>query len=310
MTRNRLLMPAVVALAIAMASGSAFAQSNRDDRQNRSRARSTTAPAASGQNRGAERGQSRGVAVRRAAPGTNEARASEAGPRGQTTSSNGPATSSRPANRNGQAAGNGGFATSARPRNGRGQTSSGGFATNARPRNGNGQTANNGGFATSARPGNRGGQGNNAGFATSRRYDNRGGDARYGNPGYGYDRGRSGYAWRSRIRYGLGVSVFAGRPFAFRFDYGWRPSFTYRYPIRYGVAYGGMSFLLDPDYAEVYIDGLFVGIARDFGGQPVPVAAGFHRIELYAPGFEPVAFDINVFPGQVIPYRGSLYPIY
>ena len=40
------------------------------------------------------------------------------------------------------------------------------------------------------------------------------------------------------------------------------------------------------------------------------VAAGYHRIELYAPGFEPVAFDINVMPGQVIPYRGSLYPVY
>jgi hypothetical protein len=37
---------------------------------------------------------------------------------------------------------------------------------------------------------------------------------------------------------------------------------------------------------------------------------GFHRIELYAQGFEPVAFDINVFPGQVILCRGSLYPVY
>jgi hypothetical protein len=121
-----------------------------------------------------------------------------------------------------------------------------------------------------------------------------------------YDRN----AWRSRIRLGLGLSIFAGRPFGFRFDYGWRPRFDYRYQMRPGAAYGGMSFLLNPDYAEVYIDGDFVGIARDFGGQPVPVAVGYHRIELYAQGFEPVAFDINVFPGQVIPYRGSLGPSY
>jgi hypothetical protein len=80
--------------------------------------------------------------------------------------------------------------------------------------------------------------------------------------------------------------------------------------MRPGLAYGGISFLLNLDYAEVYTDGEFVGIARDFGGQPMPVAVGLHRIELYARGFEPVAFDISVFPGQVIPYRGSLYPVY
>jgi hypothetical protein len=48
--------------------------------------------------------------------------------------------------------------------------------------------------------------------------------------------------------------------------------------MRPGLAYGGMSFLLNPDFAEVYIDGEFVGIARDVGGQPVPVAVGFHRL--------------------------------
>jgi hypothetical protein len=121
-----------------------------------------------------------------------------------------------------------------------------------------------------------------------------------------YDRN----AWRSRLRFGLGLSIFAGSPFRFHFDYGWRPGFDYRYQMRSGVSYGGMSFLLNPDYAEVYIDGNYVGIARDFGGQPVPVAVGFHRIELYAPDFEPAAFDINVYPGQVIPYRGSLVQVY
>jgi hypothetical protein len=125
-------------------------------------------------------------------------------------------------------------------------------------------------------------------------------------PGYGWNHGNP-YPWRSHIRFGLGVSVFAGSPFRFLFHYGWRPSFPYHYQMYRGVAYGGMSFLLDPDWAEVYIDGVYVGVVRDFGGQPVPVAAGFHRIELYAPGFEPVGFDVNVLPGQVIPYRGTLY---
>jgi hypothetical protein len=170
-------------------------------------------------------------------------------------------------------------------------------------------------------------RGDNRGYDTRReenwrtnapRYDNRRDYGRYDNRG-DYGRYGSGYrrygsfnrnAWRGRTFLGLGVSIFAGRPFSFRFDYGWRPNFAYYYPMRSGLAYGGMSFLLDPDYAEVYIDGEFVGIARDFGGQPVPVAVGYHRIELYASGYAPVAFDITVRPGQVIPYRGSLYPGY
>jgi hypothetical protein len=71
-----------------------------------------------------------------------------------------------------------------------------------------------------------------------------------------------------------------------------------------------MSFLIDPDEAEIYVDGVFIGRAYEFGGQPVPVGAGYHRVEIYAPGFEGVVYDVNVLPGQVIPYRGSLVPAY
>ena len=131
--------------------------------------------------------------------------------------------------------------------------------------------------------GNNARQNENRGY-DARRNDNRGYDARrdnswqYSNRDYRWRGSYDRNAWRSRIRFGLGISIFSGRPFSFRFDYGWRPGFNYRYPMRPGVAYGGMSFLLNPDDAEVYIDGAFVGIARDFGGQPVPVAVGFHRL--------------------------------
>ena len=149
------------------------------------------------------------------------------------------------------------------------------------------------------------GRSDNRGYSSGR-YDNRS----YSNRGFRSYGSYNRDAWRGRVRFGLGLSIFSGRPFAFRFDYGWRPSFSYYYSMQPGLAYGGMSFLLDPDYAEVYIDGQFVGIARDFGGQPVPVAVGYHRIELYADGYEPSAFDIQVLPGQVIPYTGNLYPAY
>jgi len=137
----------------------------------------------------------------------------------------------------------------------------------------------------------------------NRRYDNRG----YTHGGYGYGGyGYRSYVWRPGLHFGLGISIFAGQPYRFRFDYGWAPSYAYRFPMRQGIGYGGMSFLIDPDDAAVYVDGQFIGIARDFSGQPVPLAAGMHRIELQAEGRDPVMFDVSVRPGQVIPYRGSL----
>ena len=140
----------------------------------------------------------------------------------------------------------------------------------------------------------------------NRRYDNRGhaygGAYGYGYGGYGY----RPYVWRPGLYFGLGISIFAGQPYGFRFDYGWAPSYAYRFPMRQGIGYGGMSFLIDPDEAAVYVDGQFIGIARDFNGQPVPLAAGMHRIGLQAEGRDPVMFDVSVRPGQVIPYRGSL----
>jgi hypothetical protein len=146
----------------------------------------------------------------------------------------------------------------------------------------------------------------------SRQYNTRSYNSRaysyggYGNyGGYGY----RPYLSRSYVRFGLGISIFAGRSYGFRFDYGWAPPYAYRFPMRSGIGYGGMSFLIDPDVAAVYVDGQFIGIARDFDGQPVPLAAGLHEIELQAEGCEPVMFDITVRPGQVIPYRGSLMPI-
>ena len=135
----------------------------------------------------------------------------------------------------------------------------------------------------------------------NRRYDNR----VYAYGGYGY----RPYISRPRVRFGLGISIFAGRPYGFRFDYGWATPYAYRFPISRGIGYGGMSFLIDPDDTAIYVDGEFIGIARDFDGQPVPLAAGLHEIELQAEWYEPVVFDINVRPGQVIPYRGSLMPI-
>jgi hypothetical protein len=75
-------------------------------------------------------------------------------------------------------------------------------------------------------------------------------------------------------------------------------------------AAGGLSFEITPPEAGVYVDGLYVGTVGEFTPDqpPLPLAPGRHHIEVSWPGFHTVAFDVDILPGQVIPYRGSLLP--
>ncbi|MEI6667465.1 MAG: hypothetical protein WCP29_04850 [Acidobacteriota bacterium] len=138
-------------------------------------------------------------------------------------------------------------------------------------------------------------------------YGYRTGGGRYSNrDGYGY-----GYGYRSHDSLSwrllrLGLEIFVGDPYDYRFDDRWTPRYGHRFTLRRGFGYGGMSFLVDPDDTAIYIDRQFIGVASDFDGEPVPLEAGYHEVELRASGCQPVLFDITVRPGQVIPYRGSL----
>jgi hypothetical protein len=287
MRLQRFTTPAALVLAITMAATTAFAQNGNEGRR-RSRDKANR-EAASDQSSNGSRGE---VAVRRSAPRDDSARASGA-VAGRASDTRGYSTgaSGMPGNTNRGTSNRG---TDNRQYDNPG-ASSGAYAN----RGSDNRPYDNRGYANGGNP--------NRGYDNGR-YDNRG----YPNhvPGYGRYGTYNRNAWRGRVHVGLGISIFPGSPFSFHFGYGWRPSFAYHYPMSYGAVYGGMSFLLNPDYAEVYVDGNYVGVARDFGGQPVPVAVGYHRIELYAEGFAPVAFDVTVRPGQVIPYRGSLYPAY
>ena len=73
-------------------------------------------------------------------------------------------------------------------------------------------------------------------------------------------------------------------------------------------AYGGVSFDLSPSDATVHVDGSQVGLVRDFSdpSRPLSLSAGPHRVELQAPGYVPMIFDVDIVAGQVIPYRGEL----
>jgi hypothetical protein len=74
--------------------------------------------------------------------------------------------------------------------------------------------------------------------------------------------------------------------------------------------YGGVALEISPPDATVYVDGNYAGLVHDFDGREhtLTLAAGRHHIEISAPGFQTMVLDPDVYPGQVVPYQGSLMP--
>jgi PEGA domain len=132
------------------------------------------------------------------------------------------------------------------------------------------------------------------------------------------------YVFRPRFTSGIGLWV--GYPVAFPYEYGsyyYAPYASYGYSSGYGSPYdyaygstynstysrsGGVSFDITPVDAAVFIDGKYVGTVEDFSPTepPLTVAAGRHRIDVRAQGYQTMSFDITVVPGQVIPYQGEM----
>jgi hypothetical protein len=133
---------------------------------------------------------------------------------------------------------------------------------------------------------------------------------RYGNAPRSYSRP---YVFRPRFSIGFGIFAGYAVPYSYSYPYG-APVYGYAAPSGPVVVgpgsnvYGGIAFEITPDDADVYVDGVYAGHVSDFDGtvQPLTLAAGTHRIEIVAPGYQTLTFDVGVQPGQVIPYRGDL----
>jgi hypothetical protein len=73
--------------------------------------------------------------------------------------------------------------------------------------------------------------------------------------------------------------------------------------------YGGMSFDITPDTAEVFVDGAFAGNVDDFGGRGArQLPAGPHRVEIIARGFETLTFDVRVPENDTVTFTRELDP--
>jgi hypothetical protein len=104
----------------------------------------------------------------------------------------------------------------------------------------------------------------------------------------------------------LSLGVFYGANGAY--PYGYIPQGYYD-PIP-GRPYGGVRITGAPRDAQVFADGYYVGIVNDFDGvfQHMNLEAGPHHIEIQEPGFEPIAFDVVVQPGQTVTFRADMIP--
>ncbi|HYM23925.1 MAG TPA: PEGA domain-containing protein [Vicinamibacterales bacterium] len=109
----------------------------------------------------------------------------------------------------------------------------------------------------------------------------------------------------------LGFGIYIGYPVPYPVAY-CVPTYVYGDGVIYPApdAYGGISLSIVPDDASVIVDGSYVGLARDFGParQPLTLTPGRHHVELEVPGSAPLAFDVDIVAGQVVPYGGRLQP--
>ena len=159
----------------------------------------------------------------------------------------------------------------------------------------------------------------------------------YGNRGRG--RGYRGYTpYYGRHRYGApqiygnyfyfpGYSTFGlgfGAGYAssyYRHDPYWYGHYGHSYgydPYQYGAGgygywdyYGSLRLKVKPRFGEVFVDGYYVGLVNDYDGvfQRLRLEEGPHHIEVREPGFEPLAFEVLILPGETITYEGYLIPL-
>ncbi len=123
------------------------------------------------------------------------------------------------------------------------------------------------------------------------------------------------YTFRPRTRLSLGIYLGYGFSYGNLYPYpvpvyGYNAPSAPVYITPYTTSYGGILLDITPQEADVFVDGEYVGQVADFDGTSAPLSLmiGRHHIEVAAAGYDPLIFEVDVTPGQLVPYRGDLQP--
>src|SRR5688572_9256481 len=71
---------------------------------------------------------------------------------------------------------------------------------------------------------------------------------------------------------------------------------------------GHLRLLVEPASTEVHLDDFYLGSVEDFRRSGGSIQTGPHRVELRAPGQDPVIFYVNILPYDIVTYRNDLDP--
>jgi hypothetical protein len=76
------------------------------------------------------------------------------------------------------------------------------------------------------------------------------------------------------------------------------------------VLTGGLRIEVEPDTAQVFVDGAYAGIVADYNGRfhHLDLEAGLHHVEIRRTGYDVLAVDVVIQPHYTISYRGTLVP--
>lgn len=122
----------------------------------------------------------------------------------------------------------------------------------------------------------------------------------YYSPGYGFGVGYfyDPWMWGYTSPYALYDPYYGGGG---GYGYSRYRSGSYR-PV------GSLRLKVKPEKGQVYVDGYYVGEVDSFDGvfQRLNIEEGAHRVEIRAPGYEPVQFEVMVIPGETVTYKGDL----
>jgi hypothetical protein len=138
----------------------------------------------------------------------------------------------------------------------------------------------------------------------------------YGYRPYVYSYGYRPYVFRPRSRLSFGLYLGYAVPYSYVYSYpvpvyGYGAPSAPVYITPESTMYGGITLEMTPSDGQVFVDGEYVGQVADFDGTnaPLNMTAGQHRIQITAQGYQPMTMDVNVTPGQLVPYRGDLQPL-